>query len=318
MIQPTKSKIILFGASGMVGQNILEHALVNKYQFLYPSRKELDLTNADATYAYIKKNNPKIIIHAAGRVGGIQANISNPVDFLVTNVDIGRNIILASYKAGVPRLINIASSCMYPRNAINPLNENLILKGELEPSNEGYALAKIFATRLCEYINLENKLNSKFKVRYKTLIPCNLYGRYDKFNVKNSHLVAAIIDKIHRAKVRRSKKIDIWGDGTARREFMYAGDLASAIFQSLNDFNKIPDLINIGTGYDYSINEYYNIVAKVIGWKGRFVYKTNKPVGMMQKLVDITRQRQWGWMPSTPLISGIKKTYEFYLQEKKA
>jgi GDP-L-fucose synthase len=318
MIQPTKSKIILFGASGMVGQNILEHELVNKYQFLTPCRKELDLTNADATYAYIKKNNPKIIIHVAGRVGGIQANISNPVDFLVTNVDIGRNIILASYKARVPRLINIASSCMYPRNAINPLNENLILKGELEPSNEGYALAKIFATRLCEYINFENKLNSKFKVRYKTLIPCNLYGRYDNFNNKNSHLVAAIINKIHRAKVRRSKKIDIWGDGNARREFMYAGDLAGAIFQTLNDYNKIPDLINIGTGYDCSINEYYTFVAKVIGWKGRFVYKTNKPVGMMQKLVDITRQRQWGWMPSTSLISGIKKTYKFYLQKKKA
>ena len=310
----SKPRVFLTGGRGMVGQNILEHPLAAHFDILAPSSQELDLTDASATQDFINKSKPDAVIHAAGRVGGIQANIAHPVDFLVTNIDLGRNVILAAHKAGVSQLINLASSCMYPRNATNPLNESLILQGELEPTNEGYALAKIFATRLCEYVNRENVKNEQFNVRYKTLIPCNLYGRYDKFEPQHSHLIPAIIHKIHQAKIQNLAEVDIWGDGTARREFMYAGDLAGAVLQGLNDYDQLPDLMNIGLGHDHSINDYYEIAAQVIGWQGQFMHDTTKPVGMKQKLVDITRQRNWGWMPATSLQSGIQNAYQYYLE----
>jgi GDP-L-fucose synthase len=313
-----KPRVFLTGGRGMVGKNILEHPMAARYEILAPSSQELDLTQAADTQHYINEAKPDVIIHAAGRVGGIQANIANPVDFLVTNTDIGRNVILAAYKAGVPQLINLASSCMYPRNAPNPLSEALVLQGELEPTNEGYAIAKIFATRLCEYINRESQKKSTSAVRYKTLIPCNLFGRHDKFEPEHSHLIPAIIHKVHQAKVTGTTEVDIWGDGTARREFMYAGDLAGAVLQAVQDFEKMPDVINIGLGHDHSINEYYAAATQVIGWQGDFVHDTTKPVGMKQKLVDIRRQRGWGWMPSTSLQSGIDKTYQFYLEGQKA
>lgn len=300
----------------MVGRNILEHSMASRYEILAPSSQELDLTNAADTESYINKIQPDVIIHAAGRVGGIQANIAHPVEFLVTNTDIGRNVILAAYKTGVPRLINLASSCMYPRNAINPLTEDLVLQGALEPTNEGYAIAKIFSTRLCDYINRESEKTPTPVIRYKTLIPCNLFGRFDKFDPEHSHLIPAIIHKVYQAKVNNLSNVDIWGDGTARREFMYAGDLAGAVLQAVQDFDKLPDLMNIGLGHDYSISEYYAVVAQVIGWSGNFLHDTTKPVGMKQKLVDITRQRSWGWMPNTSLQSGVEKAYQFYLDRR--
>lgn len=310
----SKLRLFLTGASGMVGQNILEHPLANHYEILAPSSKELDLTDPVATKDFINKAKPDVVIHAAGRVGGIHANMAHPVDFLVTNIDLGRNVILAACKVGVPKLINLASSCMYPRNAANPLNESQILQGELEPTNEGYALAKIFTTRLCEYINYENTKNARLKSRYKTIIPCNLYGRHDKFDPEHSHLIPAIIHKIHQAKIKNLSEVEIWGDGTARREFMYAGDLAGAVLQGVNDYDKMPDLMNIGLGHDYSINDYYEITAQVVGWRGQFIHNITKPVGMKQKLVNIERQRNWGWKPEKSLKSGIQAAYEYYLK----
>lgn len=297
----------------MVGRNVQEHPLAANFEFFAPRSAELDLTDAQATQRFISTLQPDAIVHAAGRVGGIQANIANPVDFLVTNVDLGRNVIMAAYEAGVPKLLNLASSCMYPRHALNPLGEGLILQGELEPTNEGYALAKIVATRLCEYINRECQTRDRAHIRYKTVIPCNLYGRHDKFGPQHSHLIPAIIHKIHRAKKNGEQEVEIWGDGTARREFMYAGDLAGAVLLGLKDFEKLPDLMNIGLGLDYSINEYYAAAAEVIGWHGRFVHNVSKPVGMKQKLVDISNQNKWGWAASTSLATGIEKAYEFYL-----
>jgi len=302
-----KPLIFLTGGRGMVGQNILEHPAAVQYDIVAPSSQDLDLTDFAATQRFL---------HSAGRVGGIQANIANPVDFLVTNTDLGRNVIVAARQAGVPKLINLASSCMYPRNACNPLSEDLILQGELEPTNEGYALAKIFATRLCEYINRESLRAGAPGVCYKTLIPCNLYGRHDKFAPQHSHLIPAIIHKVHQAKVQRLTEVEVWGDGTARREFMYAGDLAGAVLQAVRDFSQLPDLINIGLGHDYSINDYYAAAAQVIGWQGNFVHDTSKPVGMKQKLVDITRQQAWGWMPATALSAGIEQVYRYYLNEQ--
>lgn len=306
----SKMKIVLTGASGMVGKNILEHAEAKKYNFLTPSSSELNLLDFSKVNLYLEKNNPDFIIHAAGKVGGIQANMANPVNFLVDNLEMGKNIILSSKKNKIKRLINLSSSCMYPRNSENPLKEELILKGELEPTNEGYALAKIIATRLCEYINKEN-----LDYQYKTIIPCNLYGRHDKFDPKHSHMIPAVIKKIHEAKEANKKEIDIWGDGTARREFMYTQDLADFIFYSIENFEKLPQNTNVGLGVDYTINEYYKTIAKVIGFKGKFVHDLSKPVGMKQKLIEDSVIKQMNWKHKTTLEEGIKKTYDFYKEQ---
>jgi GDP-L-fucose synthase len=305
-----KPLLLLTGGSGMVGSNIREHARAAGWTIDAPSSRALDLTDFAATRDYVARLAPDVIVHSAGQVGGIQANIAHPVDFLVRNTDMGRNIVLAAREAGVPRLINLASSCMYPRNAPNPLAEDLVLKGELEPTNEGYAIAKVFATRLCQYVGREQP-----ELQYKTLIPCNLYGRHDKFDPRHSHLIPAVIDKIHRAKVQQLAEVEIWGDGTARREFMYAGDLADAVFHMIGRFDDLPELCNVGLGHDYTINEYYAAVAEVVGWSGRFVHDLSKPVGMKQKLVDVSRQTALGWRNRTSLHEGITLTYEYYLKE---
>ena len=307
MSRPT---LLLTGGSGMVGRNILEHTRVNDWDVLAPSSKELDLTDALAVENFLSKIKPDLVIHAAGHVGGIQANIADPVGFLDRNTKMGLNMIMSSYQAGVCNFLNIASTCMYPRNAQNPLCEEMILTGELEPTNEGYALSKIIATRLCQYIR---KIDNRFQ--YKTIIPCNLFGRFDKFNPEQSHLIPAIIHKIHQAKIFGETEVEIWGDGTARREFMYTGDLADAVLRAADNIASLPDLMNCGHGYDYSINEYYQSVSDVINWPCEFVYDLTKPVGMKQKLCSTERQVSWGWSAPTPLKEAIHKTYEYYLKE---
>jgi len=303
-------RILLTGSRGMVGRNILEHASVSEYDILAPSSAELNLLDANKVEAYLEKHKPDMVIHAAGIVGGIQANISQPVKFLVDNMHMGLNVLMGAKAAGVTRLINMSSSCMYPRDAQNPLSEELILKGELEPTNEGYALAKVASTRLCEYIHRED---SSFQ--YKTVIPCNLYGRFDKFDPKHSHMIPAVIKKLSDAK--DEKQIDIWGDGLARREFMYAGDLADFIFYAISKFEAMPQNINVGLGHDYTINEYYQEIANVVGFKGEFIHDLSKPVGMKQKLINDEKLKLFGWKYKTNLSDGIKQTYEFYLNEAK-
>ena len=291
----------------MVGRNILEHSESNKHIFIAPTSKELNLLDRDAVKASLSREMPDLIIHSGGLVGGIQANIESPVDFLLKNTDMGLNVISSAASVGIKNLINLGSSCMYPREASNPLNENLILQGELEPTNEGYALAKIVATRLCEYIVREDSTKN-----YKTLIPCNLYGRHDKYGETNSHLIPAVIRKIHEAKVAGNATVTIWGDGSARREFMNASDLADFIYFAIDRLEKIPQNLNIGLGYDYSIAEYYRAVASVVGFDGSFEYDLNKPVGMRQKLVDISQLERIGWEHKIKLIDGINQAYEFY------
>jgi GDP-L-fucose synthase len=303
-------KILITGGTGMVGKNILEHNASKNYTFISPTSNELNLLNYEKTYNYIKHNKPDFIIHAAGHVGGIQANIANPVNFLVKNTDIGRNTILAAFNNGVKNFLNLASSCMYPRNAKNPLKEDLILKGELEPTNEGYALAKIYATRLCEYIVKENP-----EFNYKTAIPCNLYGKYDKFSPHHSHMIPAVIKKIHDALKANQNTIEIWGDGMARREFMYAGDLADFIFYAIENYFNMPQNINVGLGYDYNINEYYKVIANIVGFKGNFIHNIDKPVGMKQKLIDNELLEKFGWEHKTSLEEGIQKTYNYFKTE---
>ena len=253
-----------------------------------------------------------MIIHAAGIVGGIEANINYPVKFLVNNMQMGLNILMASKIQKVKKFINFSSSCMYPRDAKNPLSEDLILKGELEPTNEGYALAKLTSTRLCEYITRED---SSFL--YKTVIPCNLYGKYDNFNYDSSHMIPGVIRKIHDAKNKNLEFVNIWGDGLARREFMYAADIADFIYYAVENFNKMPQNINVGLGLDYSIIEYYKIIADVIGYKGKFNHDMSKPTGMKRKLIDNKRLNEFGWSHKPHLMLGIKKTYDYFLDEVK-
>lgn len=306
------SKILLTGSTGLVGSNFLEHPLVKKFTIVSPRSSDLNLLNFNEVQKFLIDCQPDLVIHMAGKVGGIQANIKEPLDFFLENLDMGRNIVMATYKAGVKKLINLGSSCMYPRDNTEPLNEDMIMKGELEPTNEGYALAKIAVAHLCKYINAQDS-----KYDFKTLIPCNIYGPYDKFDPDKSHLVPAIIHKLHEAKVNGLDEVEIWGDGTARREFMFAGDLADAIFRSITKFNELPIVMNVGLGEDYSINEYYMTAAKVIGYNGNFVYNTEKPVGMSRKLVCIEKQLNWGWRCSTSLRVGIEKTYQYYLNKIK-
>ena len=272
-----------------------------------PSRAELDLQDAAAVERYFETHRPDAVVHAAGRVGGIQANIANPVEFLVENADIGRNVVLGARAAGVTQLLNLASSCVYPRDHDGPLTEDMILTGSLEPTNEGYALAKIMTLKLCQYVRRADP-----SLDYKTILPCNLYGRHDKFDPVHSHLIPAIIRKVHTAKLEHLPTVEIWGDGSARREFMYAGDLADALVKALGSMETLPELINIGLGHDHTILEYYTAVASVLGWKGEFTFDLARPVGMKRKLVDTSRQEQWGWQPSTSLLEGIAATYHHY------
>ncbi len=302
-------RVFLTGGGGMVGQNIQAHVRAKNWDILAPTRAELDLTDPKAVRSYIKKNKPDLVVHAAGRVGGIQANMADQVGFLDSNNIISRNVIMGTWSEGVRNLINLGSTCMYPAAASNPLSEDMILTGPLEATNEGYALAKIMAMRLCEYINREDP-----KVCFKTLIPCNLFGPYDKFDPKYSHLLPAIIHKVHQAKIEGAPNVEIWGNGKARREFMYAPDLADAVLRAATDIETCPDLLNIGLGHDFTINEYYSEVADVIDWQGEFTYDLTRPVGMEQKLCDTRRATEWGWIAPTSLRFGIEETYKFYCE----
>ena len=308
-----KPRLLLTGGEGMVGRNVLTHAAAKEWKIFAPTRTELDLLESKAVEKYIALTKPDCVIHAAGRVGGIHANMANPVAFLDDNALMGRNVVMSAWKGGVRNLINLASTCIYPRDAENPLREDSILSGPLEPTNEGYALAKILVMRLCEFIRYEDQ-----GAQYKTLIPCNLYGLYDNFDPEKSHLVPAIINKVHYARKSGAKRIEIWGDGTARREFMFAGDLADAIWNALKDISNLPNVMNIGVGLDYSVNEYYATIADVIGWEGKFIHDLTKPTGMKQKLCAVEKQTAWGWKPSTALEEGIAQTYEYYLENIKA
>ena len=292
----------------MVGRSICEHHESIHHEIIKPSSKDLNLLDAIAVEDFIQVEKPDLIIHAAGVVGGIQANLNQPKKFFYDNLQMGINLINCSKNLGIKKFLNIASSCMYPRNAVNPLKEEEILKGELEPTNEGYALAKICVERLCRYINSEDK-----SFIYKTLIPCNIYGKYDKFSPNVAHMVPAVIYRIYEAKINNINEIKIWGDGKARREFMYNEDLADAVWFSVKKINDLPQTINIGMGKDYSISEYYKEIGSVMKFNGNYIYDLTKPIGMKKKLVDSSKINELGWQPNFNLKEGIKLTYEYFL-----
>lgn len=302
-------KILLTGANGMVGKNILEHSKAQQYEILAPKRSELDLLDRSNVRTYLSEHKPDFIIHGAGRVGGIHANVKNPVFFFSDNATGGINLITNAFECGIKKFLNISSVNIYPSNSINPLKEESLLLGPLESATEGYSLAKLICTKLCEYVNKEN-----VELTYKSIIPCNLYGKYDKFDPKHSHMIPAVIQRLFEAKNDGLSEVDIWGDGLARREFMYAGDLADFIFYAIENFEKMPQNINVGLGHDYSINEYYKIIAGIVGFEGKLIHDLSRPVGMKQKLIDDTNLRAFGWQHKTSLEDGLQKTFE-YLKE---
>jgi GDP-L-fucose synthase len=300
--------IVLFGGTGMVGHNVLDLAAVRGIEILAPERRELDLSDGQAVIGFLQRARPDIVIHAAGKVGGIEANMREPVAFLSENWEMGRNVMMGARQADVRRLINLGSSCMYPKDAPGPLREDDLLHGPFEPTNEAYAIAKVAVQRLGRFISEEDG-----RLQYKTLIPCNLYGRYDSFDPIRSHLAAAVIQKLHTAKTEGRKTVEIWGDGTARREFLFAGDLAQAILSAVERFATLPAVMNVGSGTDHTVAEYYSAAAEVVGYDGSFTFDLSKPVGMKRKLMDSSLARAWGWEARTSLRDGLAAAYAYYV-----
>jgi GDP-L-fucose synthase len=300
-------KILVTGAGGMVGRNLLADPRAAEHDILRPSRGELDLLNGAACQAFIDRTAPDVIVHLAARVGGIAANIAAPVDFLADNLAIGLNVLAAARRAETPAFVNLGSSCMYPTGQPQPLTEDRLLTGPLEPTNEGYALAKLAIWKLATAIGEEDPRRA-----YRTLIPPNLYGSFDSFDPVRSHLVAAAIRKVDAAVRRGEATVEIWGDGLARREFMFAADLADFIWRHIGRLAALPPCMNVGVGADHSVNDYYRAVAEVLGFKGRFVHDRTKPVGVRRKLLDVTAQTALGWRPATALIDGIAAAADDY------
>ena len=293
----------------MVGKNIIEKFQDTDWELVAPGRSELDLNDYQATLQYIDKIKPDYIIHAAGMVGGIEANINNQSLFLTSNIILGQNVISAAKELNIKYLLNISSSCIYPKDISTPLFGDMLLSGYLEPTNEGYALAKLSILKLCNYLSSENP-----DLHYKTIIPCNLYGCYDNYNTSTSHMIPSAIYKIHEAIANKKDTVSVWGNGNARREYLYAGDLADYILFAIENFNRMPYLINVGSGKDRTVNEYYNIIGSVLGYDGRFKNDINQPIGMNRKVLSIDKQKSMGWKPKTDLKTGIELAYKDFIK----
>ena len=248
-----------------------------------------------------------LIIHAAGMVGGIQANIDENARFLADNLAICLSVLTAAWTVGVPRLVNLGSSCMYPRDLDGVLSEDRLLSSPLEPTNEGYAVAKLSAWKLAQLIDRQSPGQC-----FRTLIPPNMYGPHDHYDPEHSHLMPAIIRKIEDAVAEGRTEVEIWGDGTARREFMYAGDLADFVWRFHDRLEDLPDTLNVGVGEDATINDYYAAAAAALGFAGTFRHDLSRPVGMRRKLLDVSGQRRLGWRPGTGLQQGMKLAAAYY------
>lgn len=302
-------KILITGTTGMVGRNLVENNQISKHDLLAPSSAELNLLNVQTVKDYLAKHQPDMVIHCAGKVGGIEANMQDLYGYCSENLIMGVNLVTSAKEAGIKKFLNLSSSCTYPKDFPNPLKEEYVLQGTLEPTNEGYAIAKLTVLKLCEYISKQS-----VGFEYKTLIPCNLYGRWDKFDPQRSHMLPAVIRRIHESKKLGLPQVEIWGDGTVRREFMIASDLASLMAEVVDRFSEVPLVMNAGVGIDHSVNDYYEMVKRVIGYEGEFTHDLSKPVGMREKLLDVSAQTSLNWKPLCSLEKGIQETYDFYLQ----
>ena len=322
-------KIFLAGSSGMVGNAVKKSLEKNGYglkinngKLLYPSKKELNLLEETSVNNWFKENKPEIVILAAAKVGGIYANSRFPADFLLENLKIQTNVIENSWKANVKRFLFLGSSCIYPKLAPQPLKEEYLLTGPLEKTNEPYAIAKIAGIKLCSALRRQYGFNAI------SVMPTNLYGPGDNYHEKDSHVMPALIRRIHHAKTTNKSEITCWGTGQPKREFLFVDDLAEAcIFilenfsstnQSTNDKNKIFDeLINIGTGSDISIKKLSEIIALELNYKGDIKWDSTKPDGTLRKLLDVSKINNLGWFAKTKLEEGIKATIKCYEKELK-
>jgi GDP-L-fucose synthase len=294
--------ILITGSGGMLGGSILSQAQNSDLEVLHPLRAELDLRDKTKIASYFDKHDINTVIHCAARVGGISANIESPADFILDNLLIDSNLLSVAREKKVNSLIYFGSSCMYPRDFPQPLKENDILGGPLEPTNESYALAKLSAARVVVSTAIQDGLS------WRVLIPSNLYGPGDNFEPSSSHLVASIINKAMDARLKDLPEIEIWGDGSARREFTYVDDVARFVIDNLKEISSWDLMMNIGAGVDYSVNEYYEKVCENMNLSVKFTFDKSKPAGMKQKLMSSVLAQKQGWSPSTSLDEGLQKT----------
>ena len=302
-------RIYVAGHRGLAGGAILRELRRAGYSnLLTRTSQELNLRDGVAVRAFFEKERPQVVALAAAKVGGIKANNDFPVEFLLWNLQIQNNVIEAAADFGAEKLLFLGSSCIYPKLAGQPIAESALLTGPLEPTNETYAIAKIAGIKLCQAYARE------FGKKFISAMPTNLYGPGDNFDLNNSHVLPALLRKVHEAKVAGAKEVNVWGTGMPRREFLHADDLAAAC-RFLLETHDDPALINVGYGDDVTIRELAEIVCEVVGFKGALTFDTTKPDGTLRKLMDSTRLLSLGWKPRIALHDGIRQTYEWYLRE---
>jgi len=303
------SRIYVAGHRWLVGSAICRRLDAEGFTHLLTRRSdELDLTRQAEVEAFFQREKPDYVFLSAAKVGGILANNTYPADFIYKNIMIQSNIIHASYANGVRKLLFLGSSCIYPKFAPQPMKEEYLLTGELEPTNEPYAVAKIAGIKMCQAYNLQYKTN------FISVMPTNLYGPGDNFDLETSHVLPALIRKFHEAKTGQSPFVTIWGTGTPKREFLYIDDLADACVFLMNNYDAA-GIVNIGVGDDISINELAHLVKRIMGYSGEIVYDSSKPDGTPRKLLDVSRLNSLGWKAKISLEEGIARTYEWYVKE---
>ena len=302
-----KTKIYIAGHRGMVGSAVWRALEFKGYSNLIgKTSTELDLRNQKAVNDFYKKEKIELVIDAAAKVGGILANNNNPYRFLMDNMQIQNNLIDGAQKAGIEKFIFLGSSCIYPKFAQQPLKEEYLLTDSLEPTNEWYAIAKITGVKACQAIRKQYNKN------YLSLMPTNLYGFFDNFDLQSSHVLPAMLRKFHEAKINKHSDVTLWGSGTPRREFLFVDDMAEAVVFALE--NKLPEyLYNVGSGKDITIKELAETIQKITGHQGNIIWDDSKPDGTPKKLMDVSKMKELGWEYSTKLEDGIKKTYNWFL-----
>jgi GDP-L-fucose synthase len=302
-------RLYIAGINGMVGSSLSATALNRGYEVLGKSSHELDFTKREDTFAELERMKPDALIIAAAKVGGIGANSSTPVDFLSINLQIQTNLMDAAHAAGIKKVLFLGSSCIYPKYSRQPISESEILTGELEPTNEAYALSKIAGLKLI------SAYRQQFGHSWISVMPTNLYGPGDNFDLDTAHVLPALIHRFHNAKVKDTKSVQIWGDGTPLREFLHVQDLAIATLLLLEKFSS-PLPINIGSGIEISINDLAILIAEKVGFHGMIVYDKSKPNGTPRKFLDSSQVQKLGWRPKISLDNGIASTYEWFLANR--
>ncbi len=301
------SKIFVAGHRGMAGSAIVRSLQARGYErLLLRARSEVDLLDRAAVRTFFDRERPEVVVDAAARVGGIAANFEKPVEFLLENLMIQNNIISSAADFGAAKLLFLGSSCIYPKFSPQPIPESALLTGELEPTNDAYALAKIAGIKLCQAYAREYGKN------FISAMPTNLYGPHDNFDLRTSHVLPALIRKVHEAKLAGAKEVPIWGSGSPRREFLHVDDLADACVFLLENYNS-PEIINIGCGEDVTIRELATTVCETLRFQGELAFDRTKPDGTPRKLLDMTRLFALGWTPKIPLGEGIRSAYEWFL-----